>query len=235
MIFIGPPFGNYINLPETISIKGSFTLEKRDGLLMQILKTLRYSFENKGWVNKIGLRNKGIDWAVNNYDKKNIYSIAILNENEIPKLLKKIPNDMNIEINVSCPNAEKKMVNNDLDKFINNERKYCIVKLSPITKYNLIDNFYNQGFRQFHCSNTIPIKEGGLSGQSIVPYTNNLVSYIKNKYPDCEIIAGGGIQNYDDMTNYIEKGANHVAISTIFFNPINLIPFYMRYIINKKN
>jgi hypothetical protein len=30
---------------------------------MQILKTLRYSFVHSGWVNKIGLRNKGIDWV----------------------------------------------------------------------------------------------------------------------------------------------------------------------------
>ena len=70
MLIIGPPFGNYLNLPNTISIKRSYTLEKRDGLFLQILKTLRYSFEKKGWINKIGLRNKGIDWAVKNYEKK---------------------------------------------------------------------------------------------------------------------------------------------------------------------
>ena len=48
MLFISPPFGNYVKLPETKSIKGSFTLEPREGLLMQIMKTLRYSFEHGG-------------------------------------------------------------------------------------------------------------------------------------------------------------------------------------------
>ena len=61
MLFIGPPFGNYVSLPNTTSIKGSFTLEPRSGLFSQIIKTLRYSFQDKGWINKIGLRNPGID------------------------------------------------------------------------------------------------------------------------------------------------------------------------------
>ena len=114
MLFINPPFGNYISLPNTTSITGSFTLNQRDGLLMQILKTLRYSFQYDGWVNKIGLRNKGIDWALENIDNSKIISIAILNQDEIPKLVKKIPENRNIEINVSCPNAEKKMIDSGL-------------------------------------------------------------------------------------------------------------------------
>ena len=38
---------------------------------ISIIKTLRYSFEHNGWINKIGLRNKGIDWAIDKY--KNQY------------------------------------------------------------------------------------------------------------------------------------------------------------------
>ena len=90
-LFISPPFGNYINLPYTTSIKGSFTLEKRNGLFSQIFKTLRYSFKMNGWINKIGLRNKGIDWAINKYNSKSIFnsyrnsviSIAIMKEESI--------------------------------------------------------------------------------------------------------------------------------------------------------
>ena len=85
-LFISPPFGNYLNLPYTTSIKGSFTLKERPGLFFRILKTLRYSKLNKGWINKIGLRNKGINYAVEkfnsksyfNFYKKSIISIAIL-------------------------------------------------------------------------------------------------------------------------------------------------------------
>ena len=43
MLFISPPFGNYINLKNTISIRGSFTLEERKGKWTHIIKTLRYS------------------------------------------------------------------------------------------------------------------------------------------------------------------------------------------------
>ena len=83
--FISPPFGNYIQLPHTTPIKGSFTLEARDGLFKQVIKTLRYSYKYNGWVNKIGLRNKGLDWAIKKYgnDNKSIISIAIMEENEI--------------------------------------------------------------------------------------------------------------------------------------------------------
>ena len=98
-IFISPPFGNYFTdwrlsnklvnnidgnncYTEFIPVKGSFTLEPRDGLILQIIKTLRYSFTYKGWVNKIGLRNKGIDYAISKYNSGSydrcVVSIAVL-------------------------------------------------------------------------------------------------------------------------------------------------------------
>ena len=46
------------------SIRGSFTLEPNPGQFLQILKTLRYLTEHHGWVNKIGLRNRGLDYAL---------------------------------------------------------------------------------------------------------------------------------------------------------------------------
>lgn len=179
MIFISPPFGNYFSFENTISIKGSYTLEPRYGLLSQIIKTLRYSPENSGWINKIGLRNKGIDYAIENYDRKSIISVAILDKQDIPKILKKIPDDMNVEINVSCPNANKKMVDEDIQKFINSKRDWCIIKLSPECTDSKIDNYYKMGFRQFHCCNTLPTISGGLSGKSILPYSTNMIKKIK--------------------------------------------------------
>ena len=228
MIFISPPFGNYISINNnnTTSIKGSFTLEPRDGLIMQILKTLRYSFENKGWINKIGLRNPGIDYAIKNYDNKSVISIAILNKDEIPKLLKKIPEDMNIEINISCPNINKQMINQDIEKFLNPKRKWCIIKLSPHTDMQLVDNYYKQGFRQFHCCNTLPIINGGLSGPSLIPYSINLIKNIKSKYSDTEIIGGGGIKSLNEMIIYSKAGANHFSISSALFNPLNYYIFF---------
>ena len=228
MLFISPPFGNYNLLPNTKSTLGSFTLYERPDLIKQILYTLRYSYKYNGWINKIGLRNKGLDHAINIYHKSekndnNIYSIAILNKSDIPIIINKIPNEMNIELNVSCPNLNKKMINTDLQSFLNDKRKWCILKLSPKTDLSLIDSYYKQGFRQFHCCNTLPVEEGGLSGRAIIPYTNNLIKYIKNKYPDTELIAGGGVQSYSDIKKYYSIGADHISISTICFNPIKLL------------
>ena len=202
MLFINPPFGNYLNIENTIPIRGSFTLYERKGLIYNIFKSLRYSFACGGWVNKIGLRNKGIDYAISTYKKGEIISIAIINNHDVNILLKKIPNDMDIELNVSCPNTEKSLVNNGLSKFINNEREWCIIKLSPICDDKLIDKYYKEGFRQFHCSNTLPVRYGGLSGPSLIPYTTRIVKYIKNHYPDTIVIAGGGVRNIDQAKNY---------------------------------
>ena len=88
MLFISPPLGNYIDFPKSISIRGSFTLNERPGKWMQILKTLRY-IPGVGWINKIGLRNPGIDYAVKTYKKGEIISIAIMNKYEIGQILKK--------------------------------------------------------------------------------------------------------------------------------------------------
>ena len=61
-----------------------------------------------------------------------------MNENEIDKILNKIPDNMNIELNISCPNTEKKLINTNLSKFINPKRDWCIIKLSPISSHKFI-------------------------------------------------------------------------------------------------
>ena len=40
-------------LPKLRQIKGSYTLEPRNGLFLQIIKTLRYNFEYGAWTNKM--------------------------------------------------------------------------------------------------------------------------------------------------------------------------------------
>ena len=227
MIFIAPPFGNYLNFNHNyfISVKGSFTLEPREGLIISILKTLRYSFKNKGWVNKIGLKNKGIDWAIKN-EKSSLLSIAIIKKEDIKKIEKKVPRNTNIELNISCPNIDKDKSIEDLSCFLNDERKWCIVKLSPVTSDKTIDNLYNMGFRQFHCCNTLPIKEGGLSGPKVKPYSLEMIKYIKQNYKDTEIIGGGGIQTINDISDYKKAGADHFSISTLCFSPLKFLMFY---------
>lgn len=237
MLFISPPFGNYIDTKNTISIKGSYTLYPRPGKILQIIKTLRYSQELNGWTNCIGLRNPGIDYAIkdwlkqlndvsNNNINKTIYSIAILNDNEIPELLRKIPVKMNIELNVSCPNVKNELIVTGIEQFLNPSRKWCIIKISPTEDLNRIDQYYKKGFRQFHCSNTLKVQQGGLSGPMLKPYTNDLIRHIRKTYPDTTIIAGGGIQTANDISNYRLEGANHFSISSVFFNPFKALKLF---------
>ena len=225
MIFISPPFGNYIHLPNTIPIRGSFTLNERPGKWSQIFKTLRY-IPSVGWVNKIGLRNPGIDYAIKTYKKGEIISIAIMDEKEIKPILDKIPEYMDIELNVSCPNTDKHMVNDGLKPFLNNKREWCIIKLSPTESYRNINKFYETGFRQFHASNTFPSKKGGISGKILKPYTSSIITYLKNNFDDCVIIAGGGIYDIDTLKEYKKLGAHHFSISSIFFHPIKTFSFF---------
>ena len=72
--FIAAPFGNYIKTSNTISVTGSWTVEKRTGRIKQIAKTLRYT--KKGWVNKIGLRNPGLKYGLKNHQENEVFSIA---------------------------------------------------------------------------------------------------------------------------------------------------------------
>ena len=225
MLFISPPFGNYLDLPKTISIRGSFTLNERKGKWTQILKTLRY-IPGMGWVNRIGLRNPGIDYAIKTYEKGEIISIAIMNKNEIKPILDKIPEDMDIELNVSCPNTDKHMISDGLKPFLNEKRNWCIVKLSPLEKCITIEKLYNEGFRQFHASNTLPTERGGLSGKMIKPYTKSTIQYIKNNWNDTVVIAGGGIRTMKDVEEYREVGADHFSVSSLCFNPIAFLKFY---------
>ena len=231
VIFISPPFGNYLNLRNANSIRGSFTLEPREGLISQILKTLRYSFERNGWINKIGLRNPGIDYALKRYGNDcvktdNIISIAILQSSDMDKFLHKIPENVNLEINVSCPNAEKSMIDENIQHFINDKRKWCVIKVSPLVTKNKLDSYYEKGFRQFHVSNTLPTDKGGLSGKSLIPYNKESIQYLRKTYPDTVIIGGGGIQSLNDALMYKNFGADHVSVSTLCFNPYKFLKFY---------
>ena len=72
--FIAAPFGNYIKTKNTISVSGSWTVDKRTGRIIQIAKTLRYT--KKGWVNKIGLRNPGVEFGITKYREDEVFSIA---------------------------------------------------------------------------------------------------------------------------------------------------------------
>tara|TARA_B100001758_G_C18323170_1_gene564372 strand:- start:495 stop:1226 length:732 start_codon:yes stop_codon:yes gene_type:complete len=229
--FIAAPFGNYIKFKSqdnVVPVTGSWTLEYRSGFLgriVRILKTMRYDRGKQGWINKLGLPNEGVEIGLKKTNSSEIMSIAAIEDSDFKKLFKLIPYDQSLEINFSCPNLDEKspLSWNGASIFNNNPsiRKYCIAKIAPTTTIDqltfLIDNL---GFRQIHCCNTLPINEGGLSGKSLIPYVNNLISIIREKWGnEILIIAGGGVTNQDDIKNYLSRGANHISLGTICFKP----------------
>ena len=102
--FISAPFGNYIKTKETISVTGSWTVQKRNGRIKQIVKTLRYT--KRGWVNKIGLRNPGLEYGLKHHKDNEVMSLAGINPNDWNIFCEQIPSNFDLEINLSCPNIE---------------------------------------------------------------------------------------------------------------------------------
>ena len=258
-IFISPPFGNYFSFisyftSNIIPILGSCTLEQRPGIIKNALKTIRPKFKEDGWVNKMGLRNKGINYTLKNkYKNGNVISLAAINDEDWEKL-SKLLKDNNykgiVELNVSCPNVKKikDKINSNLNtdknieeimkekyspilSFMPYKKKYQIIKLSPLHNEEDIDYFYKIGFRIFHCCNTLPCSQGGLSGRSLKPYVEEKINYLRKEYGEnVQIIAGGGVYSYEDAVNYLKLGADHVSISSIMFNPFKTILFFCKYL-----
>lgn len=220
-IFVSAPFGNYIRTNKTISVTGSWTLQKRTGRLVQILKTLRYT--KKGWVNKIGLRNPGIEVGLNKHMNSQVLSIAGINKDDWSILAEKIPQNVNLEINLSCPNIEHNYIDG-IENFNFLERDWFIGKISPLTTFKELDMYINKfKFKQIHACNTLPTEKGGLSGAELIPYTSKYIKYLKKNYPRIEVIAGGGIYDFDQISSYYDLGAEHVSLGTVCFNPNKLL------------
>ena len=219
-IFIAAPFGNYVKHPNAISVTGTYTLNPRGNRVLAVLKTLRYRRKLNGWTNRLGLPNPGIANA--KFKRSEVISIAEIERNEFQTLDKRIPKDQSIELNLSCPNLGKTLPWDYIHNFTKTNREWCIAKLSPLTKPEEIEYLISGGFKQLHFSNTLPIKYGGLSGPSLIPYTMELINIVRERWEDVEIIAGGGIQSSSTIYDYMAAGANHVSLGSVCFNPFKL-------------
>ena len=234
--FIAAPFGNYLKFnninsyKKITSVTGTWTLKRRAGLIKRLWKiasTLRYDSNLKGWTNRLGLPNEGIEHGIKKTSLDEVLSIAAIEKDDWLKLNDIIENKISLEINLSCPNVEHTdVVWKDLSIFSKkNKRKWCIVKVSPLTSPIQLEFLIEKaGFKQFHLCNTLPLKTGGgLSGPALKPYVLNMIQTIRDRWgDDLEIIAGGGIKNKNDVADYLIAGANHVSLGSICFNPWKL-------------
>ena len=89
--------------------------------------------------------------------------------------------------------------------------------MSPLSSPEEVEYVINQGYRHLHFSNTLPVKQGGLSGKEIIPYTKRLIRLVRDDFKsihNIEIIAGGGVTTEEDIYGYLQEGANHISIGS---------------------
>ncbi len=223
--FIAAPFGNWVKPVGYIPVTGTYTLHPNGGnRLWRVIKTLRYSWKLNGWVNALGLPNPGFKDGMHRHIRGEVLSIAEVEKGDFKKMDNEIPKDFNLELNLSCPSITKRLPWDNIERFLYGNRKWCIAKISPLTTPEELEFLIEKiGFSQIHACNTLPIpKLGGLSGVSLVPYVNEFISLIKDEWPEVKVIAGGGIKNWQDMYRYLSKGADHVSLGTVCFNPLAL-------------
>lgn len=235
-LIISAPFGNYVQPGDCTPTLGTFTNERRPGRLMQIIRTVRYSPSLGAWVNKIGLRNPGIDWLtarvreakVSVADK--LVSVHGFDAQQWDRLLGVAAGlaPLGIELNMSCPNIGH--VNWPEWLFERAAERAAaaghivVVKVPPVNYRQMVEQALGAGVRHIHCCNTIPVPAGGVSGKPLKPVALQCIRDVRSvaaskNINDLRIIGGGGITTPTDIDDYAAAGANHFAIGTKCFNP----------------
>ncbi len=232
-LVISAPFGNYIQPAGATATLGTFTLMRRPGRIKQIIKTVRYRPKLKAWVNKIGLRNPGIDWLASKVTAGKIdvsdklVSVHGFDAEQWMTLLEKIKaiKPMAVELNMSCPNVGEIDWPADLFGRAAETGIPIVVKLPPVNYQQMVEQAINAGVRVYHCCNTLPVPEGGMSGRPLQPVALDCIRDLRERSwgKDLTIIGGGGIYEVADIDKFIEAGADHVALGTKTMNPLLLL------------
>ena len=238
MLYISPPFGNYLRYKDAIPIQGTFTWHRRTGLIYHTLRSLRPI--RGGWINQIGFRNPGIR-SITTFNPHCIYSISVIEPGEWLLLYSHIPDYVNLELNLGCPNINKDgspppgislpILEKFLKKFPN-----LILKTRPELNTS-IEDMIRIGLKTVHMSNTIAIKKGGISGTQLKKINLPLIEKTrkidvlplieKAREMDITIIAGGGIYTREDVMDYRNAGADDFSISTAWMTkPWNVKEIY---------
>lgn len=232
-IIISAPFGNYFSYPGSTSTLGTFTCDPRGGAwyrLWRCIRTLRPLYRAGGWINKLGLPNPGVEACPRNCDDV-IVSIHGFNEHDWTRLSFRMAGGdcfgeffrPYVELNLSCPNVENiHSIANLMPAIANlfDARVTVIAKLPPVRWMELAEPLYDLGVRHFHCCNTIPTPGGGISGKPVKQYSLWATEQITQKWSDAVVIAGGGVTSLRDVCDYVEAGAQHVAIGSALLNPL---------------
>lgn len=231
-LIIGAPFGNYIQPAGCTATLGTFTAARRGGLAnraWRILITVRYYRRMRAWVNKIGLRNPGIDWLVAKVQDGKIdvsdklVSIHGFTPEDWWALLDKTANlkPLAIEMNMSCPNVGHISWPPELFEKAVATGVPIIAKIPPVNYDTMAEQAFAAGVRMLHCCNTLPNPGGGMSGTPLKHVALQCIQELQKMpyWDELTVIGGGGIYMPDDIDAYADLGVKHVAIATKLFNP----------------
>jgi len=235
-LIIGAPFGNYIQPTGTTATLGTFTAQRRGGLInraWRIALTVRYYRRMRAWVNKIGLRNPGIDWLVAKAQAGKIdvsdklISIHGFTPGDWFTLLAKTAElkPLAIEMNMSCPNVGHISWPSELFEKAVATGVPIIAKIPPVNYDTMVEQAYAAGVRMFHCCNTLPNPGGGMSGKPLMAVALQCIQDLQKKpyWNELTIIGGGGIYTPEDVDAYADLGVKHIAIATKLFHPKYLV------------
>ncbi len=234
-LVISAPFGNYIQPRGATPTLGTFTAAARPGRLTQVIRTVRWSPSLGAWVNKIGLRNPGIDWLSarvssgrTDVSGKIVSIHGFTPEDWSTLLIKTVSLDpLAVELNMSCPNVGCIDEPDWLFARAAAMHPMIAVKLPPVNYRGLFTRALDAGVRLFHCCNTLPVPRGGVSGKPLKPVALQCVRDVlelgaARNVSNIRIIGGGGITSPADIDDYAAAGASHVAVATKCFNPMLL-------------
>ncbi len=234
-IVISAPFGNYIQPDGMTATMGTFTASKRGGRTWQIIRTVRYYPRLRAWANKMGLRNPGIDWLVEKVRRgkvdvsDKIISIHGFTKDDWDRLLDRMSEiqPLAMELNISCPNIGEIHWPGGLFADAVSTDVRVVVKLPPVNYEDIVEQAVDGGVRMFHCCNTLPVPCGGISGAPLKPVVLQCIRDLRTKVirqveRELTIIGGGGVMGVDDVDEYIDAGAHHVALGVKLFNPVYL-------------
>jgi len=231
-VIIAAPFGNYIQPAGCTPTLGTFTAQARPGRLQRILLTVRYYPRLKAWVNKIGLRNPGIDWLLAKANagqmdvSDKIVSIHGFEDSEWTTLIDKLASikPLAMELNMSCPNVGHVNWPEDLFERAMATSLPVIVKLPPVNYQQMAQQAVDAGVGLFHCCNTLPVPAGGISGKPLKPVALQCIHDMRQRFGDAlTIVGGGGIYQPEDVDDYLAAGVQHISLATKVMNPIYLL------------
>ncbi len=243
-VVISAPWGNYVKARGCTRTYGTFTAARRGGVTnraWRVLKTVRYYPRLDAWVNKIGLRNPGIDWLVEKVKRPNVaaevaasvVSIHGFSASDWYTLLDKVAlaGPAAVELNMSCPNVGELSWPEDLFKRARAlepageggaAKRRVIVKLPPVRYEAMVTAALEAGLACFHACNTLPVRGGGMSGRPLQPLSLACVRWLRQEtqgHGSVDLIGGGGVREPDDVDRFAQAGADRVALGTKLMHP----------------